>query len=350
MPLTKRPDDSKPRIARAAIRKILNMADLSVAPDAFAVLDGIGEVDTLPPEREVLLENIHKYDAYFATLKVRFDKEVIDRAVRLKVIATPSTGLDHIDLAYAAAKGIKVLSLKEDTAFLDTITATAELTWTLLLAVVRRIPWAFDAAKRGVWARDEFRGHQLSGKTLGILGYGRLGRIVAEYGYAFRMRVLACDVREVAAVPYVEMVDFDTLLAKSDVVSVHIHLTKENTRLINKPVFDRMKPGAALVNTSRGAIIDEPALVEALASGRLLGAGLDVIDGEWNDNLSSHPLIQYANSHDNLVITPHIGGVTLESQAMTIEHMVGKLKSHIFPHPRRENSRRGCGNNGVSRG
>ncbi len=323
------PLKSKPQIVRTAICSILNMADIAVAPEAFAMLGVTVEVETLPPEREVLLENIHKYDAYFATLKVRFDKEVIDKAVRLKVIATPSTGLDHIDLAYAAEKGIKVLSLKDDTAFLDSITATAELSWALLLAVVRRIPWAFESAKKGAWARDEFRGHQLSGKTLGILGYGRLGRIVAEYGRAFRMRILACDVREVEAAPYVEMVDFDSLLAKSDIISIHIHLTKENTHLINKSVFDKMKPGAVLINTSRGAIIDEAALVEALESGRLLGAGLDVIDGEWNENLSSHLLIQYANSHGNLVITPHIGGVTDESQSMTIRHMVGKLKSHL---------------------
>ena len=150
---------------------------------------------------------------------------------------------------------------------------------------------AFDAAKAGHWARDEFRGHQLSGKTLGILGYGRLGRMAAEYGKAFRMRVLACDVRKVEPAEGVEIVDFERLLRESDVLSIHIHLTEENRGLINTGAFAMLKPGAVLINTSRGAIVDEQAFLEALLSGRLAGAGVDVIEGEWNENLADHPLI-----------------------------------------------------------
>jgi len=160
-------------------------------------------------------------------MTLRTDREVLDQATRLRAIATPSTGLDHIDVAYAARKGIRVISLRDETELLDSITATAELAWGLLLAVVRHIPWAFDAAKRGHWARDEFRGHQMSGKTLGVLGYGRLGRMVAEYGKAFRMRVLACDVREMAPEDGVEMVSFETLLRESDILTIHVHLTEE---------------------------------------------------------------------------------------------------------------------------
>jgi len=219
--------------------------------------------------------------------------------------------------------------LRHDTEFLDSITATAELAWGLLLATVRRLPWAFDAAKAGHWARDGYRGHQLSGKTLGILGYGRLGRIVAEYGKAFRMRVIACDVREVKAADGVQMVDFDTLLRESDVLSLHIHLTEENRGIINAETFAKMKLGAVLVNTSRGAIIDEKAFLDALLSGRLGGAGVDVIEGEWDEDLSRHPLIRYANEHENLVISPHIGGVTHESQRMVYEHTVSKLVDYL---------------------
>ena len=305
------------------------MADVSECPDVLDSLAEVAEVVSLQADQSVLLERISEFDAYLASLQVRVTREVLERAERLRVIATPSTGLDHIDVPFAESRKVVVLSLRHDTEFLDSITATAELAWALLLATVRRLPWAFDAAKAGHWARDEFRGHQLSGKVLGILGYGRLGRIVAEYGKAFRMRVIACDVRQVKPAEGVRLVDFDTLLRESDVLSLHIHLTDENRGIINAEAFAKMKPGAVLVNTSRGAIIDERAFLDALVSGQLAGAGVDVIEGEWDEDLSRHPLIRYANEHENLVISPHIGGVTHESQRMVYEHTVSKLLDYL---------------------
>ena len=203
------------------------------------------------------------------------------------------------------------------------------MTWALLLATVRRLPWAFAAACEGRWARDEFRGHQISGQTLGILGYGRLGRMVAEYGKAFRMKVIACERQSVMPAPEVELVDFETLLRESDVLSIHVHLTEDNRGLIDREALAAMKQSAILINTSRGAIIDESALLEALQTGRLAGAGLDVIEGEWSTNLQEHPLIRYAREHQNLVISPHVGGVTYESQKMTLEYTVLKLKRYL---------------------
>jgi D-3-phosphoglycerate dehydrogenase len=259
------------------------------------------------------------------------DRETIRAVSRLKVIATPTTGLDHIDLAAAQSRGIAVLSLRDDKEFLSRITATAELAWGLLLSVVRRLPWAVQAAHSGDWARDRFRGHQLSGKTLGIIGYGRLGRIVAEYGKAFRMRVLATDVSEVVPADYVERMPLSELLPQADVISIHVHLTDQTRGMLGPPEFAQMKHGAVLINTSRGAIIDESALLSALQSGALLGAGLDVIEGEWRTDLAQHPLIAYAASHQNLIISPHIGGVTFESQRMayarTVEMILNFLTS-----------------------
>jgi D-3-phosphoglycerate dehydrogenase / 2-oxoglutarate reductase len=308
---------------------ILNMGDFSPFPEALDPLRQLGEVVSLPADQQILRERIGEFDAYLAALSVRADLAVLGNAKRLRAIATPSTGLDHLDVDAMRKQGIELISLKTDTEFLGQITATAEMAWCLLLAVVRRLPWAFEAAKRGEWARDLFRGKQLSGKTLGILGYGRLGRIMAEYGQGFRMRVLACDVRPVEPAPGVELVDFDRLLAESDVLSIHIHLTEENRGLIGDSAFARIKPGAVLINTSRGGIIDEEALLTALETGRLLGAGLDVIDGEWRTDLDCHPLIRYANSHQNLVISPHLGGVTLESQRMAYAHTVVKLANFL---------------------
>jgi D-3-phosphoglycerate dehydrogenase len=310
--------------------RILNMADIAACPDVVKPLGVIGEVVTLPAEQAILERSIGEFDAYLASLHVRADRAVLSGAQRLRVIATPSTGTDHIDLTTARERGIVVLSLKDDTQFLNQITATAELAWALLLAVVRKLPWAFDAAKQGRWARDGFRGQQLSGKTLGILGYGRLGRIVASYGQAFRMPVLACDRNPVALTPGVREVTLDTLFRESDVISIHIHLDENNHKLVNRQALAKMKPGSILINTSRGAVIDEPALLEALRNGPLAAAGVDVIHGEWEQHLENHPLIQYAREHDNLVITPHIGGVTFQSQRMAFAHTVEKLRQYLL--------------------
>ncbi|MEO7653968.1 MAG: NAD(P)-dependent oxidoreductase [Bryobacteraceae bacterium] len=305
------------------------MADITSCPEVFAPLAPMANVVSLQPVRETLLERIPEFDVYFASLHVRLDREALAKANRLRVIATPSTGLDHIDLPAAAERGITILSLKEETAFLDQVTSTAELAWGLLLATVRRLPWAFGSALEGRWARDEFRGRQLSGKTVGVLGYGRLGRMVAEYGKAFRMRALACDVRDVDPAEGVEMVDLDRLLRESDVLSIHVHLSNATRGMISRNEFVKMKRGAILINTSRGAIVDEGAMLEALRCGPIAGAGVDVIDGEWDNDLRQHPVIRYAREHQNLMISPHVGGITPEAQKMAYEFIAGKLKRHL---------------------
>lgn len=305
--------------------RVLNTNDVAHIPECLAPLRGIAEVVTLPATEETLDREISGCDAYLAGLAVKLTRDRIERCTRLRVVATSSTGTDHLDLACLKERGIPLISLKDDTAFLDGITSTAEMAWALMLGVMRRLPWSFEAARQGVWGRDRYRGRQLAGLTLGILGYGRLGRIMADYGKAFRMRVLACDVRPVPMAEGVGRVDFDTLLRESDVVSLHIHLTPENTGLLNRAAFGKMKKGAYLINTSRGAIVDETAFLEALESGHLGGAGVDVIHGEWDSNLAEHPLVQYARTHENLVISPHTGGLTIEAQRMTMTHTAQKL-------------------------
>jgi len=305
--------------------RILNLLDLTPCPDVLRPLASVAEIVSLPPDSRLIAKRIAEFDGCLASLHMRLDQKILSRAKHLRVIATASTGTDHIDLKFARQRGIEVLSLKNDTEFLNGITATAELAWALLLAVARRLPGAVAAARRGNWARDEFRGHQLSGKVLGIVGYGRLGRMMGEFGRAFRMRVLACDVRPVKPARGVRMCSFNELLRESDVVSLHVHLDETTRGLFGHDQFAQMKPGAILVNTSRGAIVNEAALLAALKSGRLAGAGLDVIEGEWRRDLDKHPLIRFSRKHDQLVITPHVGGVTYESQAMAYARIVGKL-------------------------
>lgn len=309
--------------------RVLNLTEIQHRRDSLDPLREVAEITTLSATPENLAAHLPDSDAYLAALKVLVTRDVLERCPRLRVVATSSTGTDHLNLECMGERGVDLICLKNDTDFLSNITCTAEMAWGLLLSVVRRIPWSFGAAKEGIWARDRFRGHQLSGMTLGVLGYGRLGTILAEYGKAFHMRVLTCDVREVEPAEGIEMVDLDTLLRQSDVLSLHIHLTPENTGLIDAAAFAKMKRGAFLLNTSRGAIIDEVAFLEALESGHLGGAGVDVIYGEWDENLKEHPLIKYANTHENLVISPHTGGVTFEAQAMTLEFTANKLANYL---------------------
>jgi len=307
---------------------IICAGDLAQVPEIQEILQACGQVRYIKATSEDLRDALPDADAYFASMHVRITAELIQQAPRLQVIATPSTGLDHIDLPAAKNRRNVILSLKDDRELLDRITSTAELAWALILACSRRFPEAIDASRRGEWARDAVRGHQIAYKTLGILGCGRLGTMVAEYARAFRMKVMGCDVRPVD-LPAVERVSFDRLFEESDIVTVHIHLTEENRNLINKDVLARMKPGSILVNTSRGAIIDESALIDALQNGPLAAAGLDIVEGEWRDDLNQHPLIVYARNHGNLVITPHVGGVTFEAQQTAYSATARKLAEFL---------------------
>lgn len=308
--------------------RVLCNDELWFKPDVLKPLESIADIDYVEAKYDILLENIDRYDAYFATAHVCADKRVIERADRLKVIATSSTGIDHIDTNAARARGIKVFDISKEIELLNTFTATAEMTWCLLLALIRKLPWAFDAAKNGEWARQKFSGYQLFGKTLGILGYGRLGKMVAEIGKGYKMRIIAHDLIEINDRD-IKQVDIDALLSESDVLSIHVHLTEETRGLLSKEMFLKMKHGINILNTSRGAIIDEEALLNALETGKVGGAGLDVIQGEWNSNLSEHPLIKYARTHDNLIITPHIGGSTVESIVGARKFMAEKLANYL---------------------
>jgi len=309
--------------------KLLSMIDLSFCPDALDPIKEVADVDELPVDRELLLERIGEYDAYFGHTDIRLDKEVIDRAGRLKVIGAPSTGTDHIDVKLLEERGIKLIALTREYELLDTFTATAECGWGLLLACVRRIPYHFESVRRGRWGDARYFGRQLSCKTLGVVGVGRLGKMTVEYGKAFRMRVLGCDPLDFA-IPGVERVDFDTLLRESDVICLHVHL-RENTRnLLSREAFARMKDGVVIINTSRGGLIDEQAFLEALESGKVAAAGVDVLcETDWMDDVTRHPLVKYAQKHDNLVIVPHIGGSCVESIAGARIFMAQKLADYI---------------------
>ena len=241
-----------------------------------------------------------------ASMKVRITDAMIMAAPRLKIISTATTGSDHIDRRVANERSIQVRTLREDGDLLREITPAAELTWALVLACARRLVPAVEHVRAGGWNRELFPGVTLKRRELGIIGCGRIGQEIAGYAHAFGMRVMGFD-------PYLDpwpgnitRRDLSQLVAEADVISVHVHLSDETRNLIDSDLFGRMKAGAIFINTSRGAIADERALVRSLESGQLAAAGVDVLDGE--PDIGDHPLVDYARTHDNLLITPHCGG------------------------------------------
>ncbi|NLC69002.1 MAG: hypothetical protein GX754_09555 [Clostridiaceae bacterium] len=289
------------------------------------ILKSFTEADYVEWDYSDVLDMIKEYDAIVTHVSVPIDAKTIYRAKNLKVIATPSTGTDHIDIKAALERNIHVISIKDDIEFLDNITSTAELAFGLIICLLRNIPWSFESVKSGKWDSSLFRGHMLSGKSLGIIGAGRLGKMMCKYGNAFRMRVLAYDPYVKINMANVEQVDLDSLLAGSDIVSVHVHLNDETRAMIGKRELSIMKPNAILINTSRGAVIDENALVEALQDGKIAGAAVDVLTDELSGNINKSPLVNYARENRSVIITPHIGGVTYEAQELAYGRTAEKM-------------------------
>lgn len=310
--------------------KILNTIGEKFSPQGKEILASLGQTDYLDLDQNGLLNIIEKYDIILVGLGLNIDKEVIDKAKNLKIIVTATTGLDHIDISCAESKSIKILSLRGENEFLDTITGTAELAFGLIIDLLRYTPWAFDDVKNYHWDREKFRGYNLSGKTLGIVGLGRLGKMMAVYARAFGMKIIYCDPR-VDNKEY-EKADFEKLLAQSDVISIHVHLNNETENLFNKEAFSKMKKSAFLINTSRGKIVNEEDLLEALKNNKIAGYGTDVLadELEFEKNFSNHPLVEYSKNNRNVIIVPHIGGMTYESRELTDIFIAEKLKNFLI--------------------
>jgi D-3-phosphoglycerate dehydrogenase len=278
------------------------------AAEGFAslveVLDGRGEARHIEAEPATLAMALREADALLdASMKVPIDDGMAAAADRLKIISCATTGSDHIARLELERRNVPIRTLREDRELLRTLTPAAELSWALLLACARRLPAAAAHTRAGDWAREEFPGLMLNGRTLGLIGCGRLGQWMARYGAAFGMRVLGHDPHVAPWPDGIEPVDLGAeLLAKA-------------------------KPGLILINTSRGAIVDEAALLAGLQDGRIGAAGLDVLDGE--PDIGSHLLIVHAKNNDNLIITPHIGGFSPDAVRRVCRRAAEKIVAHL---------------------
>ena len=276
--------------------------------DGIKILKDAGfQVDINPDiSYEELKEKVRDYDVLVVRSRTKVTKEIIDAGEKLKVVGRAGAGIDNIDVEAAKEKGVKVLNTPEAPAI-----AVAELTIGLLLSLARQIPRADSSMKEGRWAKKEFRGWQLNGKTFGVVGLGHIGEKVARLAKAFGMKILITKrtppspeiLKELEA----EFVSLDELLRRSDVISLHVPLTPQTYHMIGEKEIQLMKDGAFIINTSRGAVVDEKALFNALKSGKLGGAALDVYEMEPPKDYSLMKL-------PNVVCTPHIGAQTVEAQ------------------------------------
>jgi D-3-phosphoglycerate dehydrogenase / 2-oxoglutarate reductase len=302
-------------------RPTILIGESGFSPSAREILARVGDVvDFAGAER--FAELLPEADAVVVALEIHLDAGLLARADRLRVIATRTSQVRHLDLEVAKRRRIEVLSIEADAPTLRETTSTAEEAVALLFALARNLPWAFDALKAGRWERRRYGGIELHGKTIGIVGLGRLGRMVAAYARALGMTVVANDpyvADDVFAAHDVERAELDDLLRRSDVVSLHCTWSEETYGLIGARELALMRPGALLVNTARGEITDETALLSALRGRALGGAALDTLAGEDPEgrHLAGNPLVDYARTHENLIIVPHLGGATVEATERT---------------------------------
>ncbi len=298
-------------------------------PDVIEKLSKYYEVEVWdryqPPPYEVLLEKAKQVDAMVTLLTDKIDCNLLQQAKNLRIIAQYAVGYDNIDIECATRLGIYVTNTP------GVLTeATAELTWALILSLARRIVEADHFVRWGEWYRLKTGWHplmmlgvELKGKTLGVIGLGRIGSRVAEIAIkGFGMRVIYYDVvrrEDLEKQLGVEYRDLDQLLQEADIVTIHVPLTKETYHLINEERLKKMKRSALLINTARGAIIDTEALVKALREGWIAGAALDVFEREPMD--PNHPLMAFKN----VVLAPHIGSATYETRHAMAELVAENL-------------------------
>ena len=271
-----------------------------------AILRAAAEVTDQPGiTAEELLTVVGEYDALIVRGRTKVTPAVFEAGKKLKAVGRAGVGVDNIDLAAAKAHGVTVVNSP-----LATTVAVAELTLALMLSAVREIARADASMKAGKWLKKEFEGAELNGKTLGVIGFGRIGCAVAARAKAFDMQVLAYDplvsadeIKARGGLP----VSLDSLLASADIITMHMPLTPDSRGMLSSEAFGKMKKGAYVICAARGGVIDEAALLEALNSGKIAGAALDVFSAE-------PPGLTDLVAHPKVICTPHVGAQTVEAQ------------------------------------
>ena len=282
------------------------------------IINAAGEaVNKKGIEADELLQIIGEYDGLIVRGRTKVTREVFEAAKNLKVVGRAGVGVDNIDLQAAKDHGVTVVN-----APVATTIAVAELGFGMMLALVRDIPHTDSEMKHDNWTKKNYKGHELHGKTLGIVGYGNIGSTIGKYAQALGMKVLCYDpirnideMRATGADP----VQLDEIYAKADIITFHVPLIPETKHMVNDETFAKMKDGVLLVNVARGGIIEEAALLRALESGKVAGAALDVYEKE-------PPVDLTIAEHPKVIAVPHVGGQTEEAQL----RVAGDIASEVM--------------------
>ncbi len=291
-------------------------------PNAARIFEENGcDVDVITGETpEQLIARIGEYDGLAIRSSTKVTKEVLDAATNLKVIGRAGIGVDNVDIPYASSKGVVVMN----TPFGNSIT-TAEHAIAMMFAVARQIPAANDLTQQGEWPKSKFMGVEVTGKTLGLIGAGNIGSIVASRALGLKMKVVAYDpflTPERAVEMGVEKADLDTLLAKADFITLHTPLTDQTRNILSKENIAKTKKGVRIINCARGGLVDEEALKEGLDSGHIAGAALDVFA---NEPAKESPLF----GTPNFICTPHLGASTTEAQVNVALQVAEQLSDYL---------------------
>lgn len=281
------------------------------------------DVDMLPTmSEEELSQKISEYDALMIRSETKVTKKILEAGKNLKIVGRAGVGVDNVDIETATQKGVIVVNSPD-----GNTNAAAEHTVALMLSMARNIPAAVASTKQGLWERSKFTGTEVFGKTLGIIGLGKIGSHVAKVALALGMKVIVCDPyttqEAVEALGAEYIPHLDDFWGRCDFISVHTPKTRETTHLININSINRMKKGVKIINCARGGIIDENALREALESGQVSAAAIDVYEAE--PDIKSSPLL---NIEGNVVLTPHLGASTSEAQlnvAIDVAHQIREV-------------------------
>jgi len=291
------------------------------------VLRANAQVDNRPTiTADELLQVVGEYDALIVRGRTKVTPAVFDAGKKLKVVGRAGVGVDNIDLNAAKAHGVTVVNSPTATTL-----AVAELTMALMLSIVRDIPRGDTGMKAGKWLKKEMEGSELWRKTLGVIGFGRIGEATAKRAAAFDMDIIGYD----PLIPAEEImrrggkpVSFDELLAKSDIITMHLPLTADSKGLLNAAAFAKMKDGVRIVCAARGGVVDEDALLAALESGKVAAAGLDVFTAE-------PPGVTALVSHPHVVCSPHIGAQTAEAQIRAADDIANEVLAGLDGKPLR---------------
>jgi D-3-phosphoglycerate dehydrogenase len=273
---------------------------------------GIEVVNRPDVTADELMNIISDYEGMVVRSRTKVREPLIDRAENLKVIVRGGVGLDNIDVSYARSKGITVLNTPDASS--DSV---AELTIGYLFALARDIPQMTLSMKEGKWEKKKFKGTEIAGKTLGLIGFGRIGQATGKRAQALGMKVVFCR-RTAIEIPYAEQVPLDELLARSDFISLHVPHTPETHHIIDADAINQMKSGVYIINCGRGGTLDEEALYEAIVAGKVAGAALDVFEAE---PAQGHKLFRLAH----VIGSPHIGAATAEAQGRVGAEVAEKI-------------------------